>query len=234
MSIKFITFGSHDNYIKAGERLLEQANKINIFTETLLYTPEFLKNDVDFWNQHGEFIHKNNRGYGYWLWKPFIIKKTMEKMSNGDILLYLDCGCELGSSRKNELLKCIDVVKTDKIVGTTVSVEGDWNKMDLIDKLDMNKPEYLITAQRQGGTNLFLVCDETRNLVNEWYKLGCDYHNIDDSPSNIKNLDGFKEHRHDQSIFSLLTKKYNLFSKHSLKNAIYCIRNRSGTSNVQD
>ena len=40
-------------------------------------------------------ITKNPRGYGYWLWKSYIIKKTIEKMSDDDILLYLDCGYEI-------------------------------------------------------------------------------------------------------------------------------------------
>jgi len=232
MNIKFITFGSHDNYIDAAKRLVKQAKTLNIFTETILYTPEYLQNNIDFWNAHSDFIDKNKRGYGYWLWKSFIIKKTMENMNNGDILLYLDCGCELSCNRKNELLRCIDIVKTDKIVGSTIAIESDWNKMDLLEKLDMNKPQYLNTAQRQGGTNLFLVCNETRNLVHEWYTLACDYHNIDDSPSILKNLDTFREHRHDQSIFSLLTKKYNIYSNTSLYNAIYCIRNKSAISKI--
>lgn len=232
MNIKFITFGSHNSYIEGGKRLIKQANELNIFTESILYTPEYLKNDVEFWNSHSDFINKNQRGYGYWLWKPFIIKKAMENMNDGDILLYLDCGCELSCNKKSELLKCIDIVKTDKIVGTLTLVEKDWNKMDLIKKLDMEKSEYLDTNQRQGGTNLFLVCEETRRLVNEWYSLGCDYHNIDDSPSNTQNLENFREHRHDQSIFSLLTKKYNIYSNHGLDNSIYVIRNFSLNSKI--
>jgi len=80
---------------------------------------------------------------------------------------------------------------------------------------------------------LFLVCQETRDFVNEWYNVGCDYHNIDDSPSIIKNLDSFIEHRHDQSIFSLLTKKYDLYSKHSLDNkCIKIYKNLSGVSKI--
>ena len=88
------------------------------------------------------------------------------------------------------------------------------------------------TLQRQGGTNLFLVCKETLHLVNEWYKLACDYHILDDSPSIAKNSRHFKDHRHDQSIFSLLTKKYNIFSTHTLSDSIYCIWNRTGTSKI--
>jgi hypothetical protein len=161
MSIKFITFGSHDLYIDAGKRLVEQAKNLNIFNETILYTSEYLKKDVDFWNEHHEFINKNWnwRGHGYWLWKPYIIKKTMENMNDGDILLYLDCGCELNFKIKNELLKSIDIVKTDKIIGTLTCTEKYYNKMDLVEKLDMNKDIYLNSAQRQGGTNLYLVCN---------------------------------------------------------------------------
>ena len=232
MNLIFITFGSHGNYIDAAKRLITQAKQLNIFTQTILYTPNFLINQPAFWDKHSNFILKNPRGFGYWLWKSYIIKKTMEKMNDNDILLYLDCGCELSFNKKNNLLDCINIVKTDKIVGTLCCIEREWNKMDLLVKLDMNKNNYLDTPQRQGGTNLFLVCKETRNLVNEWYDVGCDYHNIDDSPSIIKNINCFKEHRHDQSIFSLLTKKYNLFSKTTLDNAIHCIKNRTGTSRV--
>ena len=56
------------------------------------------------------------------------------------------------------------------------------------------------------------------------------YHVIDDSPSIRKNIPGFKEHRHDQSIFSALTKIFNIFSKYSLFNVIDYNRNISGVS----
>jgi hypothetical protein len=230
MNIKFITFGSHGKYIDAANRLINQAKQLNIFTETILYTPEYLRNDNEFWNKHRDFINKNSRGYGYWLWKMYIIKKTMENMEDDDILLYLDCGCELGVDKKTKLLECINIVKTDKIVGTTICVEREYNKMDLLVKLNMVDYNYLNTPQRQAGAILFSVCRETRNFVNEWYILSCDYHNIDDTPSKEKNLDDFIEHRHDQSIFSLLTKKYDMFSKTSLYNAVYYIRNKTGKS----
>jgi hypothetical protein len=90
--------------------------------------------------------------------------------------------------------------------------------------------KYLNTPQHQGGTILFNICNKTRTLVNEWYELSSDYHNIDDSPSISENLNSFVEHRHDQSIFSLLTKKHNLFSNKTLFDFIECNRNRTGIS----
>jgi hypothetical protein len=57
-------------------------------------------------------------------------------------------------------------------------------------------------------TFILKKCNHTMKLVNEWYKYSSIYHLIDDSKSNAKNDDIFYEHRHDQSIFSLIRKKY--------------------------
>ena len=47
MSKQFITFGAGEkNYIDAGKRLLKQANNLNLFDKTILYTDEFLKKDT--------------------------------------------------------------------------------------------------------------------------------------------------------------------------------------------
>ena len=77
---------------------------------------------------------------------------------------------------------------------------------------------------------MFLVCDKTRTLVNRWYELCCNYHLIDDSPSIAPNLPEFIEHRHDQAIFSLLTKKMELFSTETLAPVVLVYRNRTGKS----
>jgi len=231
MAKRFITFGS-SQYIEAGERLLKQANAIKLFDKTTLYTDIDLKSDL-FWNTHGNFIEQSTRGYGYWLWKPYLIKKTMGQMKDGDILLYLDSGCEIDIREKEYLVEMFKIVRQDYIVGTFTQIEGCWDKMDLILKLDMNDEKYLYNRQRQAGALLFLVCDKTRKLVNEWYDIACDYHMIDDTPSLNTNLTCFKDNRHDQSIFSLLSKKYNLYSNNSL--TVGCIkydRNRSGISEL--
>jgi len=226
----FITFGSHGGYIDAAVRLTNQANTFQLFTNNIAYTGKYLQLDKPFWKQHGHFIKNNKRGFGYWIWKPYLILKTINQMKDGDILLYLDCGCELDFSEKKYLIEYIEIVKQDKLMACyTTHIEKLWNKQDLINNLDMNQEHYLITPQREAGAILLLVCDETRKLVEEWYATACNYSMIDDTPSIQPNYIEFKEHRHDQSIFSLLTKKYNLCSDISINT--YCIkylRNRSG------
>ena len=52
--------------------------------------------DSEYWNKHKNFIlnTKHKKGHGYYIWKPYLIQKTMNKMNDGDILLYSDAGCE--------------------------------------------------------------------------------------------------------------------------------------------
>ena len=60
-----------------------------------------LKKDTLFWNQHGDFINKNSKGYGYWIWKSYIIfKYVQEEMNEDDILLYMDAGCTFNKKGK--------------------------------------------------------------------------------------------------------------------------------------
>ncbi len=215
--LNFMVFGSHDRYIFLANNLAKIIKQLNIFNNTIIYTANNLKSDTTFWNMHKTFIENNKRGYGYWIWKPYLIYKTMQTMNDGDILLYLDCDIKIEPSEKQYLLDCINAVKKDKIIGTFTKIEKDWTKMDLIHKLNMNKEEYLNSPQHQSGIILFLVCNETRKLVSEWYRLCCDYHNVNDSKSIHPNIQTFREHRHDQSIFSLLTKRDNLYSKINLR-----------------
>ena len=232
--IYFITFGSHNNYIDAANRLVKQAENLNIFDKIILYTLDDLISSTIFWEAHQNFIENNSRGFGYWLWKPYLIKKIIDQMNDQDILLYLDGGCEIDITEKDYFLECCEIVKKDYIVGTLgKTLVEESCKMDLLLKLDMNQDKYFKTRMHQAGANLILACEKTRKLVNEWFELCCNYKLIDDSISINKNLNEFKVHRHDQSVFSLLTKKYNLYSNVNLDTyCIKCIRNRSGLTKI--
>jgi hypothetical protein len=238
MSKYFITFGAgiFDNYVhnkpanfyEAGKRLINEATQLQVFDNTRLYSDSDLKDDEIFWRQHKDFITNNKRGYGYWIWKSYIIKKTMSNMKDGDILLYADSGCTLSQNKKyiQELFKKIE---NDKIIASLTSYSDvQYTKQDLIIHLGMENSEQIKTKQRQATSIMFYVCDETRNLVDLWYDTCCNYHMIDDSQSLAKNDVSCCGHRHDQSIFSLLTKKYNIYSNTTLLNAVGLTKKRTG------
>lgn len=242
MTLRFITFGNKgdhynkirrktENYEKAGKRLLNEVKKINIFDSCQLYTDDDLKSNRKFWKKHSKFIMANQKGFGRYIWKPFLVKKNLEHLKDGDILLYLDAGCEMPYENKEKLNILIQQVKTELLISSTnYQTEKRRSKRDLIKYLDCDNSKIVDSSQRQPGAVLYYVCKETREFVNKWYELCTEknYHWIDDSHSTIKNYPEFKGHRHDQSIFSLLSKKYNLFGTSQIDSAVNIVRNRNG------
>jgi hypothetical protein len=76
--------------------------------------------------------------------------------------------------------------------------------------------EIMNSEQHQATMIMIKKNNTTTDFVNDWYNCSQIYHLIDDSPSISANYPGFVEHRHDQSIFSLLlkSKKY----QHTMNN----------------
>jgi hypothetical protein len=73
----------------------------------------------------------------------------------------------------------------------------------------LNNTNILNSHHLVGGIFILRKCENTINLFNELYNIiSNNYNLIDDSPSNIENDINFIEHRHDQSVFSLIRKKY--------------------------
>jgi hypothetical protein len=164
----------------------------------------------DLTKRHGNFIKNNHRGHGYWLWKPWIIREYLEKLRDNDVLLYVDVGCELSKFADARFKKYINLLKVQPVLAfSTLSKhpEISWTKPILIEYLGTCRKD-LLQTQVAATFIYFRVSDESRSLVDEWLTIATkdNYRYIDDSYPGIAN-DSFIEHRHDQSIFSLLYKK---------------------------
>jgi len=210
--VYFLSFAS-DSFYNALNRIKDQAKSMNIFDEILCMTDKDLKNDKEFWAKHGNFIEQNGRGYGYWLWKPYLNSKLFDRINDNDIVVYADSGCELNPKGMKRLHEYFDKVNKSNYGMLTFDMEHlkekCWTKNDLIEFMDPNnKNNHKETGQYMATSFIYRKCDHVKKLFNEWYKLAQDYHNINNDPSKSKNDDCFGEHRHDQSLFSLLRKKY--------------------------
>lgn len=237
-NLVFLTFGAGcSDYINAVNRITEQAKNCNIFDKIISYNDEDLKKDTNFWNLHSNFILNNPKGFGYWIWKPYIILKTLQTLEDNDLLLYLDSGCEIYYNNKHLILNDINKLNNRNILcQTATSTDLTYTKKDLLDyfNLDYN---LLNLSHVQAGAVFIKKNDLTIKLYNEFYNLCCinNYHFLDDTPSITPNLSTFIEHRHDQSIFNMLIKKYNLYNNDlsashdkDYNNCIWTIRNRTG------
>ena len=91
-------------------------------------------------------------------------------------------------------------------------IQKDWTKRDAFLLMNCDSPKYTKSKQILGGFILMKNTDFVRSIINEWLKYAQDKRIITDQPNVLgkPNYPGFKENRHDQSIFSLLITKYNI------------------------
>jgi hypothetical protein len=208
----FLSFGGptkayHDAVLRIGK----EAASFQLFDTIVTATDETLTSDSNFWSKHGRFIETSPKGYGYWIWKPWLIKKALASMTTGDILVYADAGCTLHVEGLPRLLEYIDLVKEHgALVFQTEHLEETLTKMDVIHAMQAHA--LMKTGQIHATTFLLQKSDTTVDLVDSWYEAVCNYSLLDDTPSKAPNCADIKDHRHDQSMWSILCKQRGVYT----------------------
>lgn len=224
LNINLLTFGDRAHFVSALQRCARQAAEINRCHNNAVFQAAYCVDDSDlvtgfseFWQQHAEFILKNPRGYGYWLWKPFLIRQLMHRLKDDAVILYMDAGCELNHEGLKRLAEYHEYAITYGGLCFTLKhqVEIQYTKMDTYKRITGDFV-YNETDRQILATAFFIKNTlSNRKFVDEWYAICAEkkYHYLDDTASHLKNHELFREHRHDQSIFSLLVKKYDPFCR---------------------
>lgn len=209
------------------DRLRFEAEEFKVFNDIYTLTEEDL--EPDFRERYAEKLRSNVRGYGYWCWKPHIIRKILQKLSHGDLLLYMDAGCHLnlrGIKRLKEYFSLVEGSKSGLLAFQAIPplthdgralpdlAERIWTKGDVFDYFSIKNDSRIADAQQFGsGIIFFRKCKESEALVDEWLNaISYSFSMLDDTPSILPNSDDFIEHRHDQSIFSILCKLHGVDS----------------------
>jgi hypothetical protein len=186
----------------------ETALSVAGFDQTVKYNLDKLP--AEFKEKHKDYFNFK-RGAGYWIWKPWIILDMLSKIRDGDVLMYSDSGCHFISSM-DPIFKKLDASDKGVIVFNLVHKEYVWTKRDCFVIMDCDSDSYWNSNQIM---STFLLCKKSEfsvKLVEDWYKYMSDPRCVWDMkflPNEMgkNNLDGFIEHRHDQSVLSLLCKK---------------------------
>ena len=153
-------------------------------------------------------VLKEDRGAGYWLWKPYFINRVLMQLQDGDVLIYSDCGVEWVTPVE-EIVRVMD---QDIFLFSNGHQHVHWCKCDvlvgIIPAID-DQIGLTLLQQVQASVIFFKVNQATRDFVKEWL-LWCQMPGfIDDSPSKLPNHPEFAEHRHDQAVLTCLQIKYN-------------------------
>jgi hypothetical protein len=223
----FLTFADARMY-RSARRIARQAASFSVYDKVICADEGDL--DESFVAALHNHLIPGSRGYGYWSWKPQIILQTLAQMEEGDILQYTDAGCHLnlcGRSRLLEYFSAADKSESGILAFQAKPPEAPfeydgrplpdlsefkWTKGDLLEHFSAYENEDVYKTQQIGGTLFFIrKCAAAEKIVSAWRDVYLNNFSLADDSASIKaNLPGFLEHRHDQSIFSVLCKLHNV------------------------
>jgi hypothetical protein len=186
-------------------RLIKSAKKFGINHFFTWNRQTFLK--TFFYKQNKEILdHKI--GAGYWLWKPYIILDALEKVNEGDFVIYLDNSMYFIDNPKPLLELCenengILLFKHDTSNAIKYfTQQSTFKSMNLDIEQYKDKPMYCSNVQvyQKNVNSLSFIKEYLSECLNPLALI-----------ENYSNeIAEFKKHKHDMSILSLLANKYNV------------------------
>ena len=163
---------------------------------------QYGKQDLDAtFYQNNKTILDKPRGAGYWLWKPYIILKTLNMIAENDILIYLDSGCCI----KKDLRPLLQDLEThDMLVKHLELRNGPWTKRDLMILENVDTPAFRKKKTLEASFIAMQNTTFTKQLITKWMTMMKDPRKVTDTPSTkAKEYPFFKEHRHDQACLNV-------------------------------
>ena len=185
----------------------KSALEIGNVDEHLAYGPS----DIDeLFKKKNKNILSRPRGNGYWLWKPYIINKTIvEKLNDGDYLIYTDAAMIFMDS-SHKLIDFLREKNASMWMNKLRHKERLFSKRDAFILIGVDSQFYRDTNCFMAGIQIYKKSNYTVRFIQEWLFYCQDQRIITDDNNKLgfPNYEGFIENRHDQTALSLLIKKY--------------------------
>jgi hypothetical protein len=210
--IYFLTYGDSRKYSISKKHLISLAKESKFFENEISLSR--LDLDTDFKQKYSDIL-SSPKGGGYWIWKHRIIMNLLNNLEENDIIFYTDAGSSFNYHAKKKFFEYINMLNESEFgnlrfeIGSSY-IEKDWTTKELFDYFNINLNNKIATSpQLVGGHLFFKKCEHTHNFFEEFQKLlDFDEFLITDKYNNTTQINTFKENRHDQSIMSLISKKY--------------------------
>lgn len=174
-------------------------------SEFFVHRPDDLP--TDFRQAHWSILSAP-RGAGYWMWKAWAIGEQLARLDEGDVVLWVDAATHfIGPvQRIVDFMEChaLDVW----LMGEGFR-ESQYTKRDAFVLLDMDHADVAASPQRFASCFAIRCTAGGRALAADYLAASTDRRIITDDPNTcgLPNYTDFVDHRHDQSILSLLTKR---------------------------
>lgn len=205
--IWFVTFS--DSRYSAWKRLKKEAVQFGCFDRVIAGDEHLFES----WYKEKYKERFKDRGYGFWQWKSYLMRRELDKMNEGDILLYCDAGCSFNKKGYSRFLDYIDIVQKHKS-GVLLLDQGmdvkEWTKGDVFEYFG-NQEMYSSCSQVYSGMIMISKNRTSCAMLDEWYYICHNHYDlITDAPSISPNYPEFIENRYDQSVLALLAIKYKV------------------------
>ena len=152
------------------------------------------------------------RGAGYWLWKPYIILDAMAQVPDGTPVLYADCGVEYVDDPAPllSLLEGRDIVLFDNRLPEWT--QAAFTKRDCFVLMDADIREHWNARQLDAAFQLYRAGPVARAFLTELRDCMRDPRILTDIPNELgrENLPEFVDHRHDQSVLTVLARNHGV------------------------
>ncbi len=158
--------------------------------------------------QAHQSILAERRGAGYWLWKAWAVSQQLDRLDEGDVVVWVDAATHfIGAVER--LAAHMERHGLDVWLMGQGFRESQFTKRDAFVLLDMDRPDVAASPQRFASCFAFRCTPAGRSLAAEYLAAATDRRLITDDPNTcgLANHADFRDHRHDQSILSLLTKR---------------------------
>lgn len=210
-NVTFVCF-STNNLKRERDQIMEDARMLGIFSSIQGWDEESLHVQPEYHSLPDRL--KSGRGHGFFWWKPFIIRKALQSVDKDGLVFYSDCGRYDGGFRLGkELTWLLDRYSETGFVGVEVPQFGSsarWTKMDCFLGLSRDVSVDLERPQLLAAFSLWRNIGQTRQFVSLWEAACRDPALVSDDPSLAANDPRFLEHRHDQSILTILAHQYSM------------------------
>lgn len=208
----FLTIGLGTiNYRAASKRFAEEANSTGMFQTSNGYTEKDLKRmSPQFWSDHKNVLKARIHGFGWYLWKPELIRTCLNQIPPGHGLMYCDAGNYISSEKSDlDLLsKYLNLATKHNILASNDQnfIEEHYSSQELMNLLSLTN-EQRKSNQFMAGFILIVNSPEGRTFANSWSSIACSNdHNYLLPKSSFSPIKGFVNNQHDQAIFSCLLK----------------------------
>ena len=253
LKVCVVIFGDGSlSFKQAASRLGEQASNLQIFSKVaVLDSNSLIQISKRYNNDISKISSLATHPFYFRAIKPWAILNFMEDDVNKfDIIFYIDSGCEIPNNLVSRLRIRFLILKTYKygaIAERTEYKEIAYSRKNLLDYFELN--DWANTSgQIQSTWSMFRNSQQNKKFMMEWIELSDPKYKFWQNPvgEELKfQSSDFIAHRHDQSIFSLLYKKYGFVTKKTyweyggkfgnfrgLSVPIHATRNKTGVSQL--